>query len=394
MSRFPMWLAGVVALTLVAAGCTSRNVEPAAAVSVANPVSVPYTATKNTTRINTSDPVDASVLVSQTLWTGYGQDNRPNGAVLVQAGDWPVAAASASLIHFPMNGPVLFTEPGSLSEKASAELNRLAGIARDSKSYTVVLAGKWDAALVDQVKKAVPSKTVTLEAESPAGFAMAVDSYYSQESGQRPEDVLIGSLDSPSYTVPAVNWIAHMAAPLLYTSKDQLPAETVEALKLRNGTARIYLLGPEAVISSAVEKELRAYGQVVRIGADSKNGAAFSVAFASFRDDAGGFGWDLNSAGRNVSVVPYGAYDLAVAAAPFSHLGKHAPMLWSEAGRLPTETADLLHSIKPVYKTTPAAGPFNHAWLTGSEEALSRTVQEQVDDLLEIVSASGGEHKH
>ncbi len=394
MSRSPMWLAGVLALSLAAAGCTSRKVEPAAAVSPATPVSMPYTATKNTTRINTSDPVAASVLVSQTLWTGYGQDNRPNGAVLAQSGDWPVAAASASLIHFPMNGPVLFTEPGSLSEKAAAELKRLAVIAGDSKSFTVVLAGKWDGALVDQVKKAVPSKTVTLEAASPAAFAKAVDSYYTKESGQKPEDVLIGSLDSPSYTLPAVNWIAHMAAPLLYTGKDQLPAETVEALKLRNGTARIYLLGPEAVISSAVEKELRAYGQVVRIGADSKNSAAFSAAFASFRDDAGGFGWDLNSAGRNVSVVPDGGYDLAVAAAPFSHLGKHAPMLWSQSGRLPTETADLLHSIKPVYKTTPAAGPFNHAWLTGSEEALSRTVQEQVDDLLEIVSASGGEHKH
>ncbi len=394
MSRSPMWLAGVLVLSLAAAGCTSRIVEPDAAIPPVSPVSMPYTATKNTTRINTSDPAAASVLVSQTLWTGYGQDNRPNGAVLVQAGDWPVAAASASLIHFPMNGPVLFTEPGSLSEKTAAELKRLAGIARDSKSFTVVLAGKWDAALVDQVKKEVPSKTVTLEAESPAGFAKAVDIYYSKESGQRPENVLIGSLDSPSYTVPAVNWIAHMAAPLLYTGKDKLPAETVEALKLRNGTARIYLLGPEAVISSTVEKELRAFGQVVRIGADSKNSAAFSVAFASFRDDAGGFGWDLNSAGRNVSVVPDEAYDLAVAAAPFSHLGKHAPMLWSQSGRLPTETADLLHSIKPVYKTTPAAGPFNHAWLTGSEDALSRTIQEQVDDLLEIVSASGGEHKH
>ncbi|MCP1307472.1 cell wall-binding repeat-containing protein [Paenibacillus tyrfis] len=83
-----------------------------------------------------------------------------------------------------------------------------------------------------------------------------------------PPSVVVGSMDSEEYTMPAVNWISHSPEPLLYVKKDEIPQETVDALKIRGGKANIYLLGPESVVSPKVQSELGQYGKVVRIAGE------------------------------------------------------------------------------------------------------------------------------
>jgi hypothetical protein len=65
---------------------------------------VPWIASKNTTRINTSDAAEAAVLISKTLWMATSDDNRPGGIVLADPKDWQSTLVSADLIHHPNNG--------------------------------------------------------------------------------------------------------------------------------------------------------------------------------------------------------------------------------------------------------------------------------------------------
>ncbi|MNI33840.1 putative cell wall binding repeat 2 [compost metagenome] len=190
--------------------------------------------------------------------------------------------------------------------------------------------------------------------------------------------------------MPAVNWISHMPEPLLYVKKDEIPAETVDSLKTRGGKANIYLLGPEAVVSAKVEEGLRQYGKVVRISGNDPYTNA--IAFAKYKDPATGFGWGITTSGHNFSLVSKDTPALALAAAPFSHLGKHAPLLWTDKEKMPESVHMYVMSIQPKYKDSPTEGPYNHAWLTGSEDAVSVVAQGELDSMLEIVSESGAGH--
>ena len=60
-------------------------------------VPVPWSATKNTIRLNTSDPVNAAVLTSKTLWQSTNEHSRPQTVILVDAAQWSIAAVSVDL---------------------------------------------------------------------------------------------------------------------------------------------------------------------------------------------------------------------------------------------------------------------------------------------------------
>ncbi|GAB7388454.1 hypothetical protein BSNK01_22910 [Bacillaceae bacterium] len=241
----------------------------------------------------------------------------------------------------------------------------------------------------DQVK-ALGFKFEQIQANNPADYARAIDAYYAKAAGTIPQSVIIGSMDSSDFTLPAANWIAHMPEPLLYVKKDEIPQETVEALKTRKGQANIYLLGPESVISPTVEQQLKQYGKVTRIAGNDPFENA--VAFAKFKDPATQFGWGITTPGHNVSFVTTGTPALAIAQAPLSHLGKHAPLVLTEKDKIPSAVMSYLMSIQPKYKFSPAEGPYNHAWITGDENDLKPNIQAEIDSMLEITSQTGGGH--
>ncbi|GAB7057094.1 MULTISPECIES: cell wall-binding repeat-containing protein [unclassified Paenibacillus] len=353
-------------------------------------VNMPWVGSKNTTRINTSDPAEAAVLVSRTLWMATGDENRPGGVVLANPDDWQTALVSANLIHHPNNGPVLFVDKDGIPEVTLNELKRLkpAGVPMNN-GVQVILVGDLDPKVEEQVKE-LGLKTDKIAGGNHAAVAKAVDAYYANVTKENPPSVIVGSKDSQEYTMPAVNWIAHMPEPLLYVTKDEIPQETVDALKTRGGKANIYILGPESVVSASVETQLGQFGRVVRIA--GKDPYENAVAFAKYKDLVTDFGWGITTPGHNFSFVSKDSPALALAAAPFSHLGKHAPMLWTDKDSMPEAVMSYVMSIQPKYKRTPAEGPYNHAWLTGGEDVLSAAAQGEIDAMLEIVSESGAGH--
>lgn len=384
----------IVAVTLllsaVLAGCQSSNNAPSGSDKQASISSVdqPWIATKNTTRINTSDPTEAAVIVSQSLWTAQTKNNRPSSVVLTDVSNWQIAAVSADLIHHPNNGPILFTTKEGVPEATLAELKRLNPLgAEGNNGVQVVLVGPMASNVEEQLKR-LDLKVDRIEGDEPAAVAQAIDTYYAKASGELPKAVIVGSMDSPEYTLPAVNWIAHMPEPLLYVTKDEIPDPTVNALKARGGSATIYILGPEKVVSTAVEKQLQEFGTVTRIaGKDMYENA---IAFAAFKDANNGFGWGITTPGHNLSLLTTDSTMLAIAAAPFSHLGKHAPLIFTEKDGLPDSVMEYMMTLQPKFQDSPAEGPYNHAWLTGDINTIKESAQSEIDDMLEISPAAGG----
>ncbi|KGE20891.1 cell wall-binding repeat-containing protein [Paenibacillus wynnii] len=374
----------------VLSGCQTGNKAPKAETKETSDtsVSVPWIGTKNTTRINTSDPIEAAVLVSRTLWTAKTDNNRPSSVVLTDVSNWQIAAVSTDLIHHPSNGPVLFFDKESVPSATMDELKRLKPRgAEGNNDIQIVIVGPVAASVEEQLKS-LKMKTDKIAGDEPAAVAKAIDAYYAKAAGELPQAVIIGSMDSPEYTLPAVNWIAHMPEPLLYVKKEEIPAPTVAALKERAGNATIYVLGPKSVISAQVEDELKTYGKVTRIAGDDPYENA--IAFAQFKDTRNEFGWGIGTPGHNFSFTTTDSTMLAIAAAPFSHLGKHAPLIFTDKDGMPDPVMEFTATLQPKFQKSPAEGPYNHAWITGDANTISAAAQSEIDDMLEISPASGG----
>lgn len=108
------------------------------------------------------------------------------------------------------------------------------------------------------------------------------------------------------------------------------------------------------------------------------------------KDAASGFGWGITTPGHNVSLLPENEPLLAVAAAPLSHLGKHAPLIFTRKEHLPDAVMNYSMALQPKFNESPAEGPYSHAWITGGTDAISARAQSEIDDMLEISPASGG----
>ncbi|MEC1261622.1 cell wall-binding repeat-containing protein [Bacillus swezeyi] len=346
--------------------------------------------TKNTTRLDADTLEEMSIKTSQTIWPATHKQNRPGAVILVSGQSWQTALAAADLIHHPNNGPVLFTDSENISEETQKEIKRLSPLGTSDGTQILAIGNINEKAL-----QALESyKVKQLKGKNPADLAKEIDKEYASAADEYPKSVIIGSSedDAELYTLPAVNWIAHMPEPVLYVNKDGIPEETAEALKKRDGKANIYILGPEAAVSEKTEKALKEYGTVKRISGN--NPVTNSIAFAKFKDESTDFGWGITDPGHGLSFASTAAPELALAGAPFSHLGKHAPLLLLKNGQADQNMYSFLAGIEPSFKNHPQDGPYNHGFILGTEDDISFQTQGILDDILEIKSSEGGHTGH
>src|SRR5258708_4646828 len=171
-------------------------------------------------------------------------------------------------------------------------------------------------------------------------------------------DVVIGSTAAPQYLLPATHWVSHMPTGLLWVTPEGVPQATIEALKRREGDAQIYVYGGPNVVSPSIVRQLRMYGHVSRITED--DGVAFntpppntplttSLAFAKMWDPVGMMRWNITGAGHGFTLVNESDWQGAVGSAILSHLGFHAPLLFTNnSGTVP---APLARCFKDVART-------------------------------------------
>ena len=380
------------------------------------PTLVPTIATKTTTRLFGTDPFEEAVSVTQHIWpaavplnapTENNNDpDRPWGLTLLTPDDPLTAITATPLLHFPDDAPILYVTKEGIPQVTLNEIRRLGdtGISRYNNVDAFLVGAAANPAVANQLK-AIGVKYVEVTAGSVPELANKVDQLYGSienpdtgvpNMGNGMENVMIGSMDGTDYRylLPATHWVAHMASGLQWVSKNSVPDATIDALERRDGMARIYLFGGPNQISHAVAKQLAQYGTVIRITNDDivafnadprDNPIDTAIAFAKMWDPMGMVGWKITGPGHGFTLVNIDDWQAAVASAPLSHLGFHAPLLFTDsATKLPAAVEGYYKSVAPTYLTTPADGPYNMSYVIGSWSQISWPQQARVDYISEM----------
>jgi hypothetical protein len=335
----------------------------------------PVFATKNTTRVGGADPIADAAAVARAVYSGATRVTRPRAVVLADGRDWRIGVASAVLMGAPLRAPLLYGDgPDKLPGATENALKTLAPTGAKQ-------AGNAQVVRVGEVPDLPGTRTTDLRGADPFALARAVDAFQAAARGATSDRVLVVSADDAAYAMPAAAWAAKAGDPVLFTHKDDLPRDTRAAIAAHQ-QPKIYVLGPESVVSDKVVKALRRLGSVSRIA--GPDAASTSVAFARFVD--GAFGWGVVDPGHGFVFANANRPADAGAAAPLSASGQYGPLLVSGDGaRLPSTLQGYLLDVQPGYTRDPVRGVYNHGWIIGDEQAFSVPVQSQIDALLEIV---------
>ncbi len=392
-------IAGVLG-ALVLAGCggggTTLITGPAPQGSVesktpqaAQKLGIPAVATKNTTRVGGGDPIADAAGVALAVYPSAGQGTHPTAVTIAPTDDWQAAIASSVLMAAPIRAPILLSGSTTMPSATADALSTLAPTGSGS-------IGGAQAVLVGDVPKPGHLKTVSISGSDPYTLAAGIDRFASAARGSAPNAVVIASGDNPAFAMPAAGWAAESGDPVLFVNHSGVPAPTRQAL-LSGQKPNIYVLAPSSVIPDSVVSQLRKYGTVKRISAADPISSA--VTFAAYRDPPcvygqpcahvpGSFGWAMRSPGHGYVLLNDNRPLDAAASSPLSASGDYGPqLLVQSASTLPTQVLNFfLNYATPGYtQEGPTAAVYNHGWVIGDPNAISVSVQAEMDHLLEVV---------
>ena len=333
---------------------------------------LPELATKNTTRVASSDAATTAAAVALAVHPSASAETRPAAVTLVDPENWAAAISAAQLAGEGVRAPLLFTSGGALHQVTRAALARLrpAGIERLGGAQVLRIATPAGAPGL---------RETNVEGTRPAAIARAIDSLHARATGRVGDSVVVAPLDRPALAMPAAGWAAKSGDPVLWTGRDELPRETVAAIRARD-RPRIAVLGPESAIGRRVMARLEALGDADRIA--GRDAVAGAIAFARFR--RGDFGWGVVDPGHGLVLASSARPADAAAAAPLSAAGSYGPLLLLDGADVPAALRDYLLDIRPGYESDPVRGVYNHAWLIGDATTISFPAQSRIDSLLEI----------
>jgi hypothetical protein len=389
-----------------------------------DPSLVPNYATKTTIRLWGTDPFQEAVSVTQHQWPAVIPENaptennnvpdRPWGLTLVTPDDPLADIAAVPLLHFPDDAPVLYVTAQGIPAVTLHEIQRLGdtGISRFN-NVDAFLVGAAANPGVEAQLKAIGVTFYLISANNDYQLANRIDQVYgsiqnpdtgvpqmetsASTGGNGMQDVMIGSAQGTDYQyiLPATHWVSHMPGGLFWVNRTgPIPGPTVAALQRRRGKAMIYVWGGPAEVSAQVVKELSQYGSVTRI--DNNDNVAFNtpptdnpidsaIAFAKMWDPAGMVGWNINGPGHGFTLVNQNDWQGAVASAPLSHMGFHAPLLLTDSNAtLPTDVENYFTEVAPTFLTSPADGPYNMTYVIGNWDSINWLEQTRVDYISEM----------
>jgi len=337
----------------------------------------PAVATKNTTRIGGEDPAADAGGAASAVFPGATPASRPRAVTLVDRGDWRGGIAAAVLAAPPLRAPILITDGDEVPQATSTALEAMRPTgARQLGGAKALEIGSARA------PDSVPARRISRE--DPFVLAASIDALATDIAGRASQNVVIVSADDPQYAMPAAAWAAKAGDAVLFTERGSLPPATRRALR-RHERPGIYVLGPSAVVSERVERELQELGRVRRI--EGRGPVETAIAFARYSNAT--FGWGLRDPGHGMVIANADRTLDAAAGAILSASGKYGPLLLLEdADTLPRPLESFLLDIQPGYRFDPVRGVYNHAWLMGDESAISVEVQARIDELAEIVRVS------
>jgi hypothetical protein len=376
------------------------------------PTLAPTITTKTTTRIYGENPFEEAVSVTQHIWPavlpGSAQSvpDRPRGVTLLTPDDPLTAITATPIVHFPDDAPPLYVTHSGIPEVTLAEIRRLGPVGIDRfNNVQAFLVGAAANSAVENQLTAIGIKWFEVTAPTIPALANKIDKLYGSitnpdtgvaQMANGAMTVMIGSLDAYPFVLPATHWVTHMPTALQWVRKNSVPPATIDALQRRLGDAMIYLFGGPNQISSSVARELDKYGNVQRITNDdvvayntppTDDPVQTAIAFNKMWDSAGMVGWKITGPGHGFTLVRLDDWQGAVASSPLSHLGFHAPLLFTTSStQLPAIEDAYYSSVAPTFLTTPADGPYNMTYVIGSWNQISWPLQAHVDNISEMAN--------
>lgn len=340
------------------------------------PLGFPSAATRNTTRISGSDPVDISMAAALAAYPTSGPGSPPAAVTIVDSTDWQSGVAAATLSALPVGAPILLAPSGTLSTTGTdtlAQLNPLGS--PDTGENKVFTVGKVAPPSGYEVKR--------IDGGDPASIAAGVAKEKANLVDGPPAAFVVVSSEAPEYATPAATWAARSGDVVLFTGKDSVPKATLDVIKDKaNKNVPIFILGPTDVVSSKVVKQLDKAGSTVeRVGGDDPESAAVELV----RYSSGLFGWNLTDPGHGYVLTRTDRPMDAIAATALSTGGTWPALLLTDSSeKLPEVVDDYLLDVKPGYETDPTRAIVNHAWVIGDDSVISVDEQARLDDALEL----------
>ncbi len=392
--RIPATLLALVA-ALVVAGCSLSDEAdngggvkapdpgtPATGVKSDQPraaaeLGFPTVATKNTTRVGGGDAAADVAGAVSAVWPATSKRTRPAVVALVDKDDWQGALAASMLNAAPVRAPTLLSDGSGLPSVSSDTLDRLKPSGSQlTKGAQVVLIGS---------KPRAPKglKPASLSGKNPYETAAAIDRFFSAAKGKPSGNVIVTTGERAPYAMPAAAWAARSGDPVLFVKQNEVP----KATQTRAGRPR----APEHLrprprggrVREASSSQLGSFGKVERIS--GKDPVENALAFARFRgsDD---FGWDANTAGRNLTVASTDRpLDLAAGGALGTN-GIFAPLLLTDqADPLPKPLDGYFLDVQPGYEDDPRDAVYNHVWILGDTKTVSPAAQDRIDEVSSLI---------
>jgi hypothetical protein len=357
-------------------GDTGLPVAPTAGQSQAvAKLGFPALATRNTIRIRGGDAIADLAGAVTAVFPATNDRTRPHAVVLVDKADWQSAVAASVLNASPLDAPILASDGGSLPAASKSALDRLeprgADLARDAQ---VLRVGS---------KPPAPGgmKSGKIAGPDPYETAAAVDRFFTAIRGKPSPHVIVASGEQAAFAMPAAAWAARSGDSVLFTRRDVVPPATLNAIAAHS-RPDIYVLGPESVISTAVQRRLRRLGPVRRV--DGPTPVANAVALARYRRR--GFGWGVTVPGYNFTLASVTRPLDAAAAGTLGTNGVFAPLLLTDrAADLPTDVSGYLLDVQPGYENDPSSGVYNRVWILGDTNTISLQAQGRLDEITRLV---------
>src|SRR3954465_5620759 len=335
----------------------------------------PAVATRNTIRVGGGDPVADLAGVAAAVFPATTPSERPHAVVLVDKNDWRGAVAGSVLNAQPLGAPLLASDGDKLPAATSDAIDRLQPVGADlARDAQVIRIG---------TKPPAPSgmKSGKITGAAPSAPAAAVDRFFTAIRGKPSPHVIVASGEQAPYAMPSASGAARSGSSVLYTRRDRVPTATMQAIAAHS-KPDIYVLGPESVISTAVEKQLKKVGTVRRVQGPTPIANAVALSRYSRR----GFGWGVTVPGYNFSLASTTRPLDAAGAATLATNGVFAPMLLTDtAERLPTDVSGYLLDVQPGYQGDPSSGVYNRVWILGDTNTVSLDAQGRLDQITRLV---------
>lgn len=339
--------------------------------------------TLNTTRICGKSEINYAVEISKIGFSNM----KPNAVILINKDEVFDGILASPLVHFPINAPILLTDPYRLSKETLAEIQRLSP--KGHEGIKVYLIGNLSSELENELNsKGYTSKLIT-----------GRDHYETacQIPAERKsfKNILIISGQDYSEGIVSSYWSAHHGDPILFVMKNRIPECTLNVIKSMPNI-NLYIIGSTKTISASVEEALSRLSNVKKLSRISGN-SPYDVAvnFAKYKSESGEFGWGRNY--KDGHAFAFGTIEdpmKIVSSVILAHMGKHTPLLLIKKDSIPKTVSNYLYEVKPMPPMNMPRPPFMHGFILGNTNNITYDNQVKIEDIISLEhEMMQGEHR-